>query len=705
MRLSVMCIGCSLVARLGLDRLKFTSNLNIENDPTWHLPLIGRPTLKSTQTSPSLSFLRHSNPTVRLSGSLPSIILTTTQNNLLAALNPRNGSIIWRLVLPTKEPILRHAVNLDHKLIGLVSGDKATTTIRLLTLNQGRVLWERHIQKAGDEKTGSSDNSSHNLVDLIFSTDQHSPEASKPDLIVACWGQKVLRLKGKSGEVRWTWSSDSPNSSVARLLVYPSSIPQIESLSFKNLPDGTYETHISTLSSLEGHLQSTRTQSKFQCRKTPEGPLLLNIPSTSLHAIVCVNPDGKLSSVQIGPVQQSESDSSKALKLSSYSEPDQNDAPILQDIGLAHHGIFLARFGNGHATVLRMTEDGSLKSAWQFADEVSDAAFAGAIDRDGLPYVSRTFYAKSLALGNFEIVALTPTEFTPDGITTGLTFNHDQVENGKISQIVVEVLETKNYVPYSRSLMVTELGTIQLWQGAELKWERHEDLSEVGAIVPYQASKGDISLLGVTPSNLLQYALQAVKESLADFLDMKIVRSNSVSKTNSERVWFIGTSTGRLFAIKDGADQIGKILWKKTILGSGSESVQWKKLGVVHHELEGSKFVLDTALSCDGEESLAVKARVDLLEGRALFKYHNPNLVVELNEESGSRTIEVSDQHTGSLVWSFEMESGVDTSSILGSLTENWLVLAAQDDSMDGMTRLYSIEWYMSSKADIRVDG
>ncbi|EGF98463.1 uncharacterized protein MELLADRAFT_73589 [Melampsora larici-populina 98AG31] len=51
------------------------------------------------------------------------------------------------------------------------------------------------------------------------------------------------------------------------------------------------------------------------------------------------------------------------------------------------------------------------------------------------------------------------------------------------------------------------------------------------------------------------------------------------------------------------------------------------------------------------------------------------------------------------------MESGVDTSLILGSLIENWLVLAAQDDSMDGMTQLYLIEWYMSSKADIRVDG
>ncbi|KAH9810461.1 hypothetical protein DFH28DRAFT_903008 [Melampsora americana] len=681
----------------------FAFSSKIQNHPTWHLPLIGRPNLKLTQTTPSLSFLRHSNPTVRLSGSLPSIILTTTQNNLLAALNPRNGSIIWRLVLSTTEPIIRHAVNLDHKLIGLVSGDKSKTTIRLITLDQGRVLWERHIHKAEDEKAKSSDDLSQNVVDLIFSTDQLSQEASRPDLIVACRGQSVLRLKGENGEVRWSWSSSLPNSSVARLLVYPSSIPQIELLSFKNHPDGTYETHITTLSSLDGRFHSTRSQSKFRCRKTPEGPLVLNVLSTSLHAIVCVNPNGKLASMQIAPVQESKTDPTQALKLSVYTEPDQNDAPILHDVGLSHHGIFVAKFENGHATVLRLTEDGSLKSAWQFTDGVSDAAFAGAIDRDGLPYVSRASYAKSLTLGNFELVSLTPTEFTPDGITTGLTFKHDQAENGKISHIAVEVLETKNYVPYSRALMVTELGTIQLWQGAELQWERHEDLSEVGAIVPYQASKGDTSLLGVTSSGLAQYVFKAVKESLAEFLDTKTARSTLVSKTKSERVWYIGTSTGRLFAITDGPDQIGKILWKKTIIRSGSERIQWKKLGVIHHELERSKFVLDTVLSRDGE-SLSVKARVDLLEG-ALFKYHNPNLVVELNEEGESKTIELLDQYTGSLVWSFEMESGVDASSILGALTENWLVLAAQDDSMDGMTRLYSIEWYMSSKADIRVDG
>lgn len=89
----------------------------------------------------------------------------------------------------------------------------------------------------------------------------------------------------------------------------------------------------------------------------------------------------------------------------------------------------------------------------------------------------------------------------------------------------------------------------------------------------------------------------------------------------------------------------------------------------------------------------------------ALFKYHNPDLAVRLNAEGGSKTVEVFDQKAGSLVWSFEMESTVDPSSIFAALTENWLVLASRDDRSKGMTHLHSIEWYMSSKADLRLDG
>lgn len=58
-------------------------------------------------------------------------------------------------------------------------------------------------------------------------------------------------------------------------------------------------------------------------------------------------------------------------------------------------------------------------------------------------------------------------------------------------------------------MVVTESGTIQLWQAAELQWERHEDLTKVAATVSYDPHKALGSLLSVVPSNLAQYLSRA----------------------------------------------------------------------------------------------------------------------------------------------------------------------------------------------------
>jgi len=88
----------------------------------------------------------------------------------------------------------------------------------------------------------------------------------------------------------------------------------------------------------------------------------------------------------------------------------------------------------------------------------------------------------------------------------------------------------------------------------------------------------------------------------------------------------------------------------------------------------------------------------------ALFKYLNPNLAVYLNNDLGRQIIEVLDQTSGSLVWAFEFSVKVDPASINAAITENWLVIVSRE-AEGGSTRIHSIEWFMSSKADVRVDG
>ncbi|KAG0152486.1 hypothetical protein CROQUDRAFT_649911 [Cronartium quercuum f. sp. fusiforme G11] len=709
----------------------------LDTNPTWHLNLIGQPTLKQTQLSPSLNFFRHSNSTVRLSGRLPSLLITATQSNVLAALNPRNGSLIWRVVLPITEPIIQHVTDLENGLLGLVSGNGGTT-VRLINLADGWTLWERHLNGPLEPNQKDSDAYSSGIsgVDVIFSTDRLSQHTSRPDLIIASRGKAVYRLTGDGGVVRWIWSPSPSLGSVARLLEYPTEIPNIGVLTVKPSTSDTYTTHLVTISGSLGELQYTRHQPDHKCRDTQGGPLIIKLaPDSNLptpqHSIVCTTSTGQIASLRISP------DQSEPLQLSLYAEPEQTGTtPVIEDVGLARHGILVARYESGQATVLRLAEDGSLQSAWKFTEQNKAAVFTGCIDREGLPYVSRASYSAVLGLGSLEILSLTSTDYTPGGMVTGQTFGHNQALNGQIIHIAVEVLQITNYIPFSRVLVVSDSGTLQLWQGTDLQWERDEDLASVEALVPYQPIGPRLSGLS---SNLAQYLSHQAWELVAGFLHLD--RSSTSIKVGSERVWYIGTTTGRLFAVAAGGGS-GKVLWKQMVMPSITGPVSWTRLTVLPNEKE---CILATSLSRDGEHPLTITARFDLMGGLivessedqavptselepqtlgmkilavhdkdlggsparflgnrgALFKYHNPNLAVRLDQG----VVEVYDQRLGSLVWSFEMGKAVEQNSIIGALTENWLVLASREEEASGMTRLHSIEWYMSSKADVRLDG
>lgn len=101
-------------------------------------------------------------------------------------------------------------------VVGLVSG-QGGTTIRLLTLAEGRVRWERHLSKSLNTQDGFTEGRSPATsgVDIIFSSDRGPTDSSIPDLFIGSHGQKVSRLAGETGEVLWTWSA-SPTSGSAR---------------------------------------------------------------------------------------------------------------------------------------------------------------------------------------------------------------------------------------------------------------------------------------------------------------------------------------------------------------------------------------------------------------------------------------------------------------------------------------------------------
>ncbi|KAH9463408.1 hypothetical protein Pst134EA_015491 [Puccinia striiformis f. sp. tritici] len=293
-------------------------------------------------------------------------------------------------------------------------------------------------------------------------------------------------------------------------------------------------------------------------------------------------------------------------------------------------------------------------------------------------------------------------------------------------------------------MLVTSLGDIQLWQGEVLQWERHEDLSLPASITLHQSKSLGGPLMSTDPIDIPRYALQLDEGRHITF------HANLFNQPLANPyIWLIGSETGRLFAIVRDDKNEGKVLWKRSLMSPGvvgtSATLKWEKLSFESNQTGSHLPIVIVSLSMDGSQTTF---KIGLMDGEildltsttvpdkredsmvpklkkllsthdrdmggsparflgdrgALFKYLNPNLAVYFNDDFGRQTIEVRDQRSGALVWAFEFAVKVDPVSINAALTENWLVIVSRE-SKSGSTHIHSIEWFMSSKADVRVDG
>ncbi|KAI8454192.1 hypothetical protein BY996DRAFT_4582168 [Phakopsora pachyrhizi] len=714
------------------------------SDTSWHIPMIGTITPKPGRKSPHLKFLRHQNSSVRLSGTLPSLAIAVTDSNVLAAINPRNGTIVWRFIHDENDPLIEYAIQLDHGRVAVISGSKQFT-VRLLNLADGRVFWENSL---GESYSDGVHPDLSDGTDILFSSDISSERDSFPDLLVALGGTRVLRLSGQSGENVWQRTFEVSSGRVVRILEQL----QPDQVSLLLWSDGIvddHKAHVETFSSVSGLPRENRPPSPLRCLPEFGYPIILRTDKDAqsyspTQVIACVNDKGDISSALVpesptGP-----------LVLSSFT-PKDHKHPILEDIGLARLGIFVVKYPSGAASVLRTTPQGKLKLAWNFDQSDPQATYSGSIDRNGLPYVSKLTYADSLGLASLEILSLTPTEYTPEGMVTGQTFAYDRPENGRVVLISVEVLQTKNYVPFSRVLLATDLGTIQLWQGEDLQWERHEDLSSSTAINLYQSKAMGGSILSTIPTDLSNYAAQLAKVTMEFVVSLKTLGRDNVFHQNVDsKIWLIGATTGRLFAISQGVNGLGKILWKRNLLLDGSNSsespVKWLAISLEGNQLsqipqvnitlfhENMKRTMKLRLT-DGKilkssthESQAHDQNLNsnipfskkllashdgdlggsparfLGDRSAIFKYLNPNLSVFFIESFGQQIIEVIDTNSGALIWAFKFRVQIEPKSLVVTLTENWLVIVCREPT-NGLTRIHSVEWYMSARPDVMVDG
>lgn len=91
-----------------------------------------------------------------------------------------------------------------------------------------------------------------------------------------------------------------------------------------------------------------------------------------------------------------------------------------------------------------------------------------------------------------------------------------------------------------------------------------------------------------------------LQELVAGFLDVQTTQSVLAVRSDHSRVWFVGTSTGRLFALSNDGAQVGKILWKRRLISpdeSIAGSASWNQLLIVAPEKQSTRPVLAACLS------------------------------------------------------------------------------------------------------------
>lgn len=194
----------------------------------YHLALLGTPGNSST-------FFHQPVP-----GSKASLIYTLSERNVLGAVNPKDGSIVWRRPLTFDKTMQRSPLSTAEGQDVLYTG--FNDTAYAYSASDGRFVWENRVLES--------------LVKDVttLSTGQNAVEEPKnKDVVILREGKKniVQRLDADTGAVKWTFEDNSGNTPY-RVLATAHGVHYV-ALS-KAMLKG-YKVHVMTLDASSGKLQ------------------------------------------------------------------------------------------------------------------------------------------------------------------------------------------------------------------------------------------------------------------------------------------------------------------------------------------------------------------------------------------------------------------------------------------------------------------
>ncbi|KAF8153864.1 hypothetical protein B0H34DRAFT_661928 [Crassisporium funariophilum] len=407
----------------------------------WNKHLVGVPLFGSPSTAPAFHLVGNK-----------SIILTATGNNVLAALEPEDGSVLWRYIFDPEDRIAGYYRH--HNVVATLSGPGGST-LRTFDALTGQLVVEKRLHPPA---RGALSEPLYLGKHVTFSSDS-------TNLYVLSNGCTVSCIDGNTGDINWSWTSPDQSS----LVIHSKLILTTDALYAVGVAKSmaSYTLHVSTLSPATGEVIASGNIGSSIIDPLKEFTIL-SLPSSPRPVALWLE-QGTLRYVGLTPTLK---EKAKPIKGVGYTE--------ILDVGLTNYGHTVIQRKDGSTFVLKLEGDvGSAKNIWEFDDSVtseknSDSMYAGVVDRQGQSYVARVYWTHKLQRGSADVFA--GHLVSGQGLAAGFTFPFDTKTHAVINHVTENPYE---WTINSRLLTTSSTGAVQLWQQDELKWTREESLAAV----------------------------------------------------------------------------------------------------------------------------------------------------------------------------------------------------------------------------------
>ncbi|CDS01974.1 related to EMC1-member of a transmembrane complex required for efficient folding of proteins in the ER [Sporisorium scitamineum] len=439
----------------------------------WHVPRMGVPHASNDSATPYLSprFHRIIKPDADVKDKAQTAIFIATKSNTVGALNPRNGAIVWRQILPRHDQLL---LQKQFGEVALAISGNGGANVRLYHAFTGHLIWESAQHSIRD---GLLPEPGLPATDAVFLADTAKADAP-PDVVVLSNARTVRRLDGAFGAQVWKWEpqQDISHHSVVRVVANKD---KVHVVSLQRNTNSVYNSiSVATLSAHTGELLTTHEIASGL--NTAADIVILpwnqlpNLPPTANPGswVAWLNKDGTVRAAPLDPPSKR-----FAQPQVIYAKRSDSTFTGLVDVGLSNKGLFIARRSDGLAEVLKVSADAKFTSFWEFAEDAHDAVYAGTYDRQGRAYLQRIFFSRSQHLLNFHFLWADANN-GGEGQVSGFSFQWDHDMHGNIQAATFEASQIGQYQLATRTVLVTSSGSVRMLLEDQHQWILEEGLTQ-----------------------------------------------------------------------------------------------------------------------------------------------------------------------------------------------------------------------------------